>query len=176
MMKYKPTVKTTGLGLVELLISLAITAMLLTSVGMAFHASLKTVDENQEIASATRSVRIILHRMMAEVRRAEAVQCQTNRISILPNLAHSSDPRIEYEWINGTLWYSRVGGASSGKWPILGPADGVVIEQFNIGSQTALDGEGAIYTKSITVSMDVQVDSNHFTVTASTNPRSNLDW
>lgn len=178
----------TGLGLVELLLALAISSMLLVGVGVAFQASLNTVEENQEIALATQGARIVLHRMMSETRQADAVDCTSNCITIYPPLSTGID-MAEYELADGTLWYRQTVGGNTESYPVLAPSDGVMIHSFfvdhDLGSRTeAMIDEDTgdeieyviTYTARCTASLDLEVDGNRFAVTASTNPRKNMDW
>ena len=164
-----------GLGLVELLIALAITAMLLTSVAIAFHAALTTADENQKIASVTHCARVVLHRMITEARRAEAVETDTSRLSALPIDDGSGLILVEYEMANGVLWYRQYSGAVH-TYPLLGDEDGVTVHDFWVARETGVDGEGQSYTQNITARLDLSVGDNRFAVTSSTNPRRNLEW
>lgn len=175
-MKKARSLKTAGLGLVEMLIALAITAMLLTSVGMAFHASLATVDENQKISSVTHNARIVLHRLMAQARQADAIDCVTHRISIIPPDDGSGVTLAEYQLIESTLWYRQTVGGVTNSYAILGPDDGVAINDFRISSQQGLNGLGETCIINLTAVLDLQVDGNRFNVTTSTNPRRNIEW
>lgn len=165
-----------GLGIVEMLIALAITAMLLTSVAVAFHASLNTIDENQKIATATQNGRVVLNRMLSEVRQAVDVSVQTGRVTILPPLDAGGVTMTKYELLNGTLWYRQTVGGAETSYPIITPEDGVVINAFAISYQSGTDADGQACTKSITARLDLQVGANRFAITASTNPRRNLIW
>ena len=175
-MKQTHGFKAAGLGLVELLIALAITATLLTSVAIAFHASLETIEENQKIATATQSARVVLHRMMAESRCADAIDSQTSHLSILPPDDGSGVLLTEYELVDSTLWYRRKVGTVTTSYEILTPGDGVIINDFWVARETALDDGGMEYTKNITARLALQVGDNKFAVTASTNPRRNVQW
>jgi len=62
-----------GFTIVELLISLAITAILLTAIAVAFNASIINYTENQNIFKAINSARQALTRITTEVRTAEKV-------------------------------------------------------------------------------------------------------
>ncbi len=169
--------KTAGLGLVELLLSLTIASMLLTSVAIAFHASLETFDENGKVASVTHSSRVLLHRMMTEARCADAVECESNRIAIIPPDDGSCTTMVQYVLTNGTLWYRVTAGGIERVYPLLSPdTDNVTINSFNVTSETDIDENGQIYTISITAQLDLEVDGNCFAVTASTNPRQNMAW
>ena len=56
--------------MVELLISLAITALLLASVAVGAHAYLKSYKDNECIVSLTGTSRLVLSQMMVEARAA----------------------------------------------------------------------------------------------------------
>jgi type II secretory pathway pseudopilin PulG len=58
-----------GLGLVEVLLSLAIASMLLTAVATAFSASTAAIRINDEFSRATQSGRVCLHHLLTEARR-----------------------------------------------------------------------------------------------------------
>ena len=63
----------TGFTLVELLLALAITAILLTAVALAFNASVINYRENEDIFKAINSARQSLFRITSQLRTARAV-------------------------------------------------------------------------------------------------------
>ncbi len=166
----------TGLGLVELLISLAITAMLLTSVAVAFHAALENVNENQDIAAATQAGRLVLHRMIDEVRRSVDVSTTSTSVAILPPDDGSGVQMTQYFLENGVLYYSRTVGGTPQRYAILGDGDEVVINTFWVTRRTGTDSDGNACTKSISARLDLQVGDNRQAITASTNIRRNMEW
>lgn len=167
-----------GLGMVEMLIALAISAMLLGSVALAFHASLNSVDENQKIASATQNARVVLNRMMTEARRAVDVECTAQRLRILPPADGSGLTLTEYEFIpaTGIMWYRQTINGTQTSYPILTPDDGVQINGFNISYSYGQDYQGQLCTKVMTAWLDLQVGQNKFAVTTSISPRQNQEW
>jgi len=60
-----------GVGLVELLVSLAITAALLVAVAGAFTAAAAAVDANDQFFRATQVARVCINQMTTEVRRCQ---------------------------------------------------------------------------------------------------------
>jgi Tfp pilus assembly protein PilW len=64
--------RTRGLSLVEALISLAITAMLLTSVAAAFHASTAAIEMNDQFYRASQAARVSLNQIMTQVRKCQS--------------------------------------------------------------------------------------------------------
>jgi Tfp pilus assembly protein PilW len=66
-----------GLGLAELLISLAISAALLTAVAFAIDAAFQSYKVNQEESSLTERARLALYRMLSNIRTTQAHQPYT---------------------------------------------------------------------------------------------------
>ncbi len=66
-----------GLGLVEAMIALAITAALLTAVAAAFSASSAAINENDEFFMATQGGRVALSRILTQVRRGTVSTAST---------------------------------------------------------------------------------------------------
>ncbi|MFW6155339.1 MAG: PilW family protein [Planctomycetota bacterium] len=165
-----------GLGMVELLLSLSIMALLLTSVAAAFQASLNTVDENQKIAAVTHNARIVLNRMMAEIRQAEAVECNPHKVSIIPPDGDATLIEYQLDGDNNILWYRQTIDGTVYSHRILAPDNGAAIHAFDIFYETGTDHEGLGCVRRVTAELDVSVGDNRFAVTASTNPRRNLIW
>jgi Tfp pilus assembly protein PilE len=66
-----------GLGLVELLISLALCAALLTATGVAVDASLRSYSIQQQQASTVQKARLIMHRIQTYIRSSKEHQPAT---------------------------------------------------------------------------------------------------
>ncbi len=139
-----------GLGMVEMLLALAICAMVLTSVAVAFRASLQTAEENQKISTITQLARVILNRMMTECREADDVEELNGTVIRIP-LSHTdpndpNDPNnpnnynerwlqcsdvgitlpsgqtVEYQLANGSLKY--IQNYLRPGYVLIGPGDG----------------------------------------------------
>lgn len=95
-MKYKTKDRPFGFTLVEILIALAITAMLLTAVAVAFNASVINYRENESIYKATNSARQALFRITSQLRTAMAAD---------PNAASNECTLITAEGENLTYRY-----------------------------------------------------------------------
>ncbi|MCG3181596.1 MAG: hypothetical protein BIFFINMI_03994 [Phycisphaerae bacterium] len=74
----------TGVSLIELLIALAITAVLLMAVSIAFDGSFSSYTENQELADATQAARVLSYRIMNQARRSSYLNVSDsgNRIEV----------------------------------------------------------------------------------------------
>jgi prepilin-type N-terminal cleavage/methylation domain-containing protein len=87
----------TGLSLVEVLISLAISAMLLSAVAAAFHASASVVDMNDQFFRASQAARISLNQIVAHVRQCQSLVVDTDSMDITTD----TGTKITYE-LSGT--------------------------------------------------------------------------
>lgn len=65
-------IRNKGLGLVELIVSLAIAAMLLTAVGAAYAATTSAIEMNDQFFRASQGARVSIGQIMAEVRRCQS--------------------------------------------------------------------------------------------------------
>ncbi|MHC4153341.1 MAG: PulJ/GspJ family protein [Planctomycetota bacterium] len=69
----KPQKTAAAFTIIELLLALAITAMLLTAAAVAFNASVKNYQENENIFNAINKARQALFRITTQLRTADAV-------------------------------------------------------------------------------------------------------
>jgi len=88
-----------GFTIVELLISLAITVLLLTAVAVAFNASAMNYKENKSIFDTVNSARQALYRITTELRTAEAVD-STTADNLCTLLRDPNDAGITYSYDN----------------------------------------------------------------------------
>src|SRR5436190_21986916 len=93
-----------GLGLVEVMISLASTATLLTAVAAAFRASGDAIDINDHFFKATQSARVSLARMLTQVRRGTPAT-DTTGTSLHLLTDGGQDVNYDYDATTQTLTY-----------------------------------------------------------------------
>lgn len=169
-----------GFSVPEMLIALAILAMLLAAIALATHGMMQSYTENVKIAEVTQAARVVLHRIIGQVRSAEAVDSAAQRISIIPPDNDEGISLIVYELVAGELRCSRTINGSP-ETHVLIPSDGSVqVEDFSISreTETAVDGEGLTYTytRSLTAILGLRVGDNALEITASACPRRNLEY
>jgi prepilin-type N-terminal cleavage/methylation domain-containing protein len=168
--------KTRGFSVVEVLIAVALMAVLITSVAAAVHAALQSYRENELITSMTQSARSILTRMMRDVRTADEVDSTSASLSILPPDDGSGVTLIRYELAGGTLFYRRTVGSTTTSEVLLAPEDQVSVDSFIVTRQTGLR-DTLIYTQSVTAQITFTAGAGRtFTVTASADPRRNQEY
>src|SRR5947207_14939587 len=88
-------IRRAGIGLVEMMVALAISAALLTAVAAAFTASADAINENDEFFKATHAGRMALNRMLTQTRRSIAVD-QTNSTSTSLHLLTDTGADVTY--------------------------------------------------------------------------------
>lgn len=99
-----------GVGLVELLISLAITAALLTATGAALDASFKAYRTNQELGDLTQRARLAMHRMLTEIRATQAHEPSADVLNIFRSGVNVDSLSIRiFSDDNNAIEYSHVG-------------------------------------------------------------------
>src|SRR5262249_673847 len=89
-----------GLSLVEVVISLAISAMLLTAVAAAFSASANAIEIKDQFFRATQAARVSLNQVLTEVRRSKA--CSVSPSSKKIDMITYDDKDRTYSYNNGT--------------------------------------------------------------------------
>ena len=198
-----PAARRRGLGIVELLLALAISALLLTSVAMAFRSSIQTAEENQKVATVTQMARVILNRLITESRQADDVDLigtttliaqdgnhpdynerwiEAPHVGIAPPILAGQPTALEYELLNSSLYYRQTLGGVTNTHTLIGPSDGLAINRFTVilhqidADKNGSYADAADYTEEVIVEMTLEVDGNPFVATASTNPRRALEW
>ena len=118
---------------VELLLSVAITALLLASVAVGTHAYLKSYADNERIVSLTEVSRLVLSRMMIEARAAADVDSTAAQLTITPVDDGSGLQQIQYELTGGQLYYRRtVSGVQTDQILIGDSGDDITISEFSV--------------------------------------------
>lgn len=143
-----------GLSLVEVCISLAIGASLLVAVGAAYSSSVSAIESNDTFFRATQAARVSLNQIMTEVRRCESATVSSNQIAMS---TYNGESRT-YAWdsTSRNLTITR---------QIATPAPTNVMA----GNITAL--AFATDTKSVTMTITVQVGNNTVTFSGAATPR-----
>jgi prepilin-type N-terminal cleavage/methylation domain-containing protein len=159
--KYKP-----GFSLAELLISLAITAILLVAVAIAFNASVINYSENEDIFRTINNARQALFRITSQLRTADAVDPDPaiNQCSLIT--ADGDDITYQYNSGNSTLYL--IDNTSGDSYKL---CDNVTAMTFT--KNTDVDGS-VTYVKSVQISITVASGEAQRTVAAAAVVRRNL--
>ena len=137
-----------GFTIVELLISLAITVILLTTVAIAFNASAINYKENKSIFDTVNSARQALYRITTELRTAEAVDSTTaNNVCTLLRSQGDAGITYNYDSSDNTLYLVDISSSASYKL-----CENVTAMTFSKNS-AVVDGQTRV--KSVQISMTV---------------------
>ena len=165
-----------GLTVPEMLISLIILAVLMVAIGTAAQGVLHSHAENHRISRLSQTARVVLGRILDDVRTADGVDADSQRITIVPPDNYEHVEEIEYEFDDGVLYYRRTIGGEQSSQALL-PADGEVhVQTFVVTRQMAQDDLGVWYTKSLTVRLTLRSGNDSLSVTGSVCPRRNMDY
>ncbi len=167
-----PAAHARAFTLVEVLLSIAITAMLLTALGAAVHTSVQGYTENEKISNMTQSGRTVLARIVRDIRTCDAVDANSTLITIIP--ADANGPQqVQYEYTGGLLYYRRTVNSVTTSSVLLGSGNNVSISSFTISRTTGADWKNLSCIKDISLKLVLNVGGQTMTVTASASPRRN---
>lgn len=156
-----------GFGIVELLIALAITALLLAAVAVAFNASIMNYCENEDIFKAVNSARQALYRVTTQLRTATAVDpCSPiNECTFIT--AGGED--ITYRYDSGDSKLYLIDNSSGSNYVL---CDNVTAMTFNKNTRTI---DSVTFVASVQISMTVESGNTERAVSGAVVIRRNLN-
>jgi prepilin-type N-terminal cleavage/methylation domain-containing protein len=167
-MSDKPNKFTAGFTIVELLLALAITALLLAAVAVAFKASVTNYRENEDIFKTINNARQALFRITTQLRTAAAVDpnSPTNECTLIT--AASEDITYRYDNADNKLYLITNDDSTDSDYVL---CDNVTAMTFTKGTATE---DSVTYVKSVQISITVQSGDMQRTVSAAAVIRRNL--
>ena len=165
-----------GLSLVEVMISLAIAAMLLTASAAAFHASASVVQNNDEFARASQAARVSLHQIRTHVRRG-SVQLDSGehwvRLTTAPEPGRTVGKDVTYQFVPESRQLVLVTNDDATD-PDYVLASNVSDMRFEVEPGT--DYTSAPCVANVTVTIRVRVGDNDVLLSGGAAPRRNLQY
>jgi type II secretory pathway pseudopilin PulG len=143
-----------GLSLVEAMISLAITALLLSGVAMAYHASTSAIEMNDQFYRATQAARVSLNQVLDQVRKCQSGVVDTTSLDLTTDGGQS-----RLYWLDGNKLMLTMNAPDTTVASSYKLASNVKTLQFNT------DG------KSISMLVTIEVGTNKVTLCGSAFPR-----
>ena len=158
-----------GFGIVELLIALAITALLLAAVAVAFNASIINYCENEDIFKAVNSARQALYRITTQLRTATAVapNSPVNECAFIT--AGGEDITYRYDSGDNKLYLITNDDSSDSDYVL---CDNVSAMTFNKNTRTI---DSVTFVASVQISMTVVSGNTERTVSGAVVIRKNLN-
>jgi len=153
--------------IIELLIALAITAVLMTAVAVAFQASIVNYQQNQDIFNTINTARQALFRITTQLRTAKAKSVPITEPANQCSLITADSQNITYRF-----------NSTDNKLYLITNTDRYVlcdnVTAMTFTKNLGIDGEGVTYVKSVQISITVQSGKLTRTVSAAAVVRRNL--
>lgn len=153
----------------ELLVSLAITMLILTAAAVAFSACAASYSENEKIFHAVNSGRAAATQMTTKLRTAQAVDPNSTALACSLITAAGDDITYSYNGVNDTLYVVTNDDTNDIDHPLCEN-----ISAMNFTYNTAVEGL-VIYVRSIQISMTINVDRFEKKFSSAVVIRTNLD-
>jgi prepilin-type N-terminal cleavage/methylation domain-containing protein len=160
-----------GLSLVEVMISLAISAMLLTAVAAAFTASSDAIEVNDEFFRASQAARVSMNQILTEIRRANAVQVPTSNKTLSMMTHDGKDRTYTYDSNAKKLKLITNDVTTDPDYTLAGNCSTAT---FDV--DTYKDTGGITHVVRVSVTICVQVGRNQIRLTGSAAPRKEQVW
>lgn len=156
-----------GFTIVEMLLALAVTALLLVAVAVAFNISVMNYQENENIFKVVNSTRQAMCRITTQLRTANAVDPNTPSNECTLITADGNDITYRYNSGDNKLYLITNDDLSDSDYVL---CDNVTAMTFQNNTVT----EGITYVKSVQISMTVTSGDVQRTVSAAAVIRRNL--
>lgn len=152
-----------ALSLIEVMISLAISAMLLTAVAAAFSASTSAVEHNDQFFRACQAARVSLNLILTEVRRSNAVDVPS---SSQINLITADGEDLSYIYDQNSHTLKLVKNATAQEFVLSRN-----VNALSFTSDISTGAGGVTFVSRVSASLTVEVQDNRVSLTGSTAPR-----
>lgn len=169
-----------GLSLSEVMISLAISSMLLTAIAVAYHSSSQVVDSNEKFFRASQSARVAINQMLTEIRRCDSIDDSRISSTLLPilrpaeaRLPNESLRCYRYDATNQRMVFfiEYVNGSKSVEFPLAEAVQGAPFS-WDMGT----DANNTACVSRVSVALEVKVGSSDVRVSGSAAPRRSLSY
>jgi prepilin-type N-terminal cleavage/methylation domain-containing protein len=160
-----------GFTLPEILLALAITAALLTSVAMAMQSAMSSYTENSEIADVAQAARVIFNHIASDLRTADNAAAPTSNLLTITPAPGGSISLIKYEFVGGQLFYRATSGGVETSSVLISSSEDLKVTGFT-ASVAAVSGKA----QSATVTLGLTQGGNPLSVTSSACLRRNLNY
>ncbi len=168
-----------GFTLAELLIAVALLAVLLTAVAVATHGSLMANSENLKMASLNQTARVFLTRLRTEMRTAEWVDTGASTTSVSFTRPGTDANTYAYSYTADTkaMTYTRTPhGGSPVSQTIFEAASPVTLDRFIVTRNIDSSDPNDVRTMNVRVEATFSTDNQTLTTACSAAVRRNQDY
>jgi prepilin-type N-terminal cleavage/methylation domain-containing protein len=148
-----------GLGMVEMLVSLAIMAALLSAVAAAYSATTTAVEMNDQFFRASQAARVSINQIVAEVRKCQSGLVDADSLELTPSLGEKRVYAYDVEGKRLTMTF-----------PDRSVPTTYVLARNVDAAEFFTDGE------TISLRLTVQIGSNRITLSGSAMPRRSINF
>jgi hypothetical protein len=153
------------------MISLAVAAMLLSAVGVAFHASASAISINDELSRASQAARVSMNRMLTQCRKGTVLTNSTST-SLNFNTDKMQEVSYSYDSTNKQLLYVTNYDLTDPDYVL---ARNVAACSFSYVSGTN-PATGAPCISRVAITITVTINENAVTLTGSAAPRAMISF
>ena len=159
----------------ELLLAVALVAVLLAAIAVATNASLTAYEENVESASLSQTARVMEARIRREIRTAESIDpaAQSNRLAYFQP-GDANEYVYEYTSATRTLVFQRKKGTTTVSQTIFDAASPVKLDAFTVSRTVSSDANAC--TLHVRVQMLFSMDNQTFPAFCSAAVRRNQEY
>ncbi|HEV7300182.1 MAG TPA: prepilin-type N-terminal cleavage/methylation domain-containing protein [Tepidisphaeraceae bacterium] len=159
-----------GLGLIELLISLAITSALLTAVAVATAVSAKVVTDNDEFTRAAQAARVALNLMLSDCRRGAPDANEITNTTLGVVTAENAIRTYRYDEVAQQILLSDLDALDQ---PGL---EHVVVRNVSAARFDVTSSGTPLAVRRVTVNLTVSIGGNAVHLSGSAAPRQNATY
>ncbi|MBC8481609.1 MAG: prepilin-type N-terminal cleavage/methylation domain-containing protein [Planctomycetes bacterium] len=161
--------KSKAFSLVEVLVALAISAVLLAAVAVAFNASIVNYNDNRDISSALNTARQAIMRITNELRCASAVDTTTPSNQCTFMTADGRDITYKFDSTSQAVYLVTNYDLFDSNYLL---CENITDMSFDLNTATA---DGQTYVKAVMISMTIQNGNFQKTITSGAVIRKNLE-
>jgi type II secretory pathway pseudopilin PulG len=160
-----------GLSIIEAMISLSISALLLTAVAGAFSASSQVIEANDKFFRASQAARISMNQLLTQIRRCSAVEVTDNGRTINLITDDGRDISFTYEELDAeggqkVLKLINNDVAGSPQYPLASH-----LSHVSFISDSVADEGGIRHVVRVSVTLIAEVGDNRVRLSGSVSPR-----
>ena len=164
-----------GMTLIELIIAITIASVIMTAITTAILAGISAYTYNTQVNSLNHAGRVVLYRMLKQVRTAKAADIGWRSLKIYPSDETSGVDSYAYRLRDNVLYYDVTKDGGPTTYTLLGTEDEFTVLDFDIERAQEVS-DGVWTTTQIKVTLKLQCGEETVTLTASGGLRVNQGY
>jgi prepilin-type N-terminal cleavage/methylation domain-containing protein len=163
-----------GLSIVEMLISLVIAAALLTAAAIAFSASAKAIEQNDQVMRATQAARVTMLHLLSEIRNGTVDENSTaDEMRLISGTEGIIPDDRTYRFADGKLMLLTNSDETDPDYVL---ARNVVTTDSRFEYEITKDANNTDLVSRVAVTIVVKINGNEMRLTGTASPRQYLTY